>query len=249
LPFPSPMRSGDPRRAHTIRPGSRELMQRVASGDLDSDAMPFMSVREMDVGLASCRVARISFTGELGYEIYVPAVYARPVYDRLVEAGQAFGIRPFGTRALVSMGMEKSFGIWSREFTPDYTPVMCGMDRWVDYDKAEFIGREATLRDRDAEPPHRLVALEIDSIDADNLARKRAKDIEGYYIGGFICLACALGLPFLGYIIGLSEPREFSAIFYSIGGSGILVGLIGITLIFFARFLDKSRNAAKDEDR
>jgi dimethylglycine dehydrogenase len=168
-------------------PGSRELMQRVASGDLDSDAMPFMSVREMDVGLASCRVARISFTGELGYEIYVPAVYARPVYDRLVEAGQAFGIRPFGTRALVSMGMEKSFGIWSREFTPDYTPVMCGMDRWVDYDKAEFIGREATLRDRDAEPPHRLVALEIDSIDADAWGYEPiwcADDYAGYVTSG-----------------------------------------------------------------
>jgi len=87
--------------------------------------------------------------------------------------------------------------------------------------------------------------MPIDSNDAGSFARKRNKDIEGYYIGGFICLACALGLPFLGYIIGLSEPGEFYAIFYSIGGSGILVGLIGITLIFFARFLDKRRKAEK----
>jgi dimethylglycine dehydrogenase len=148
-------------------PRSRELTQLVASGNLDNEAMPFMSVREMDVGLAPCRVARISFTGELGYEIYVPTVYAGPVYDGLVEAGKKFGLRPFGTRALVSMGMEKSFGIWSREFTPDYTPVMCRMDRWVDYDKADFIGREAALADRNAEHEHRLVALEIDSVDAD----------------------------------------------------------------------------------
>lgn len=148
-------------------PYSRELMQGVASGDLDTEAMPFMSVREMDVGLAPCRVARISFTGELGYEIYVPIIYAGPVYDALTEAGAKFGIRPFGIRALVSMGMEKSFGIWSREFTPDYTPVMCGMDRWVDYDKPDFIGREAALADRDAEHEHRLVGMEIDSIDAD----------------------------------------------------------------------------------
>jgi dimethylglycine dehydrogenase len=142
-------------------------MKIVASGDLENESMPFMSVRTIDVGLASCRVARLSFTGELGYEIYVPTVYAGRIYDSLLEAGQKFGIRPFGIRALVSMGMEKSFGIWSREFTPDYTPVMCGMDRWVDYDKADFVGREAALADRGAEHEHKLVALEIDSIDAD----------------------------------------------------------------------------------
>jgi dimethylglycine dehydrogenase len=148
-------------------PRSRELMKKVAVGDLENESMPFMSVRSMDVNSAPCRVARLSFTGELGYEIYVPTVYAGPIYDCLLESGKQFGIRPFGIRALVSMGMEKSFGIWSREFTPDYTPVMCGMDRWVDYDKAEFIGREAVLADREAEPEHRLVALEIDSTDAD----------------------------------------------------------------------------------
>ena len=63
--------------------------------------------------------------------------------------------------------MEKSFGIWSREFSPDYTPAMCGLDRFIDYGKADFIGREAALADREAEQKHRLVALEIDSSDAD----------------------------------------------------------------------------------
>ena len=148
-------------------PQSRELMQLVASGDLDKDSMPFMSVRSMDVGFAPCQVARISFTGELGYEIYLPTVYALALYDYLLEAGKKFAIRPFGIRALVSMGMEKSFGIWSREYSPDYTPAMCGFDRFVDYGKADFIGREAALVDRDATLEHRLVALEIDSTDAD----------------------------------------------------------------------------------
>jgi len=148
-------------------PQSRELMNLVASGDFDNDSMPFMSVRSMDVGFAPCRVARLSFTGELGYEIYVPTVYALALYDYLLEVGDRFEIRPFGIRALVSMGMEKSFGIWSREFSPDYTPAMCGFDRWVDYGKADFVGREAALADREAELPHRLVALEIDSEDAD----------------------------------------------------------------------------------
>ena len=148
-------------------PASRELMQSAANGDFDTAAMPFMSVRTMNVGLTEAQVARVSFTGELGYEVYVPATYAGAVYDRLVEAGQKFDIRPFGNRALVSMGMEKSFGVWSREFTPDYTPAMCGMDRWIDYAKADFVGREAALADRDREPEHRLVALEIHAGEAD----------------------------------------------------------------------------------
>ena len=73
----------------------------------------------------------------------------------------------FGIRALVSLGMEKSFGIWSREFSPDYTPAMCGMDRFIDYGKTDFGGREAALVDREAEHEHKLVALEIESNNAD----------------------------------------------------------------------------------
>ncbi len=148
-------------------PQSRDLLSLVASGDISKESMPFMSVRPMNVGIAPCLVARLSFTGELGYEIYVPTVYARAIYDQLLEAGAKFGIRPFGIRALVSMGMEKSFGIWSREFSPDYTPAMCGFDRFVDYGKTDFVGREAALADREAKQPHKLVALEIDSGDAD----------------------------------------------------------------------------------
>ena len=148
-------------------PQSRELMKSVASGDLENESMPFMSVRDMDVGIAPCRVARLSFTGELGYEIYVPRAHAGPLYDNLLEVGDRFGIRPFGIRALLSLGMEKGFGIWSREFSPDYTPAMCGMDRFIDYEKADFIGREAALVDRETKHEYRLVSLEIDSSDAD----------------------------------------------------------------------------------
>ncbi|MCZ6862136.1 MAG: FAD-dependent oxidoreductase [Alphaproteobacteria bacterium] len=148
-------------------PRSRELMGRVASGDVDNESMPFMAVRNMDVGIAPCQVARLSFTGELGYEFYVPNIYAHALYDTLIDVGGDYGIRPFGIRALLSLGMEKSFGIWSREFTPDYTPTMCGFDRFINYDKDDFIGREAALKDRESTPEHKLVALEIDSKDAD----------------------------------------------------------------------------------
>jgi len=148
-------------------PESRALLSLVASANVDNDSMPFMSAQSVHVGIAPCLIARLSFTGELGYEIYVPTVYARALYDRLLEVGDKFGIRAFGIRALVSLGKEKSFGIWSREFTPDYTPAMCGLDRFIDYGKADFIGRVAALADRDGEHDHKLVTLEIDSSDAD----------------------------------------------------------------------------------
>jgi dimethylglycine dehydrogenase len=160
-------RSNDMSAIAIAGPESRALLGSLTDGDVDNDSMPFMSVRSMDVGIAPCRVARISFTGELGYEIYVPTIYARSLYDSMVDAGEEYGIRPFGIRALLSLGMEKGFGIWSREFTPEYTPAMCGFDRFVDYGKGDFVGREAALADRDAEHVHKLVGLEIDSKDAD----------------------------------------------------------------------------------
>lgn len=183
-------------------PASRELMQSVADGDFDNTAMPFMSVRAMDVGLAEAQVARVSFTGELGYEIYVPATFAGGVYDRLLEAGQRFDIRPFGNRALVSMGMEKSFGVWSREFTPDYTPVMCGLDRWIDYGKAGFVGREAALADRFEAPEHRLVALEVDAGEADAWGYEPIwldQDYAGYVTSGAYGHRVGMSLA-LGYV-------------------------------------------------
>lgn len=148
-------------------PASRELMNVAASGDVSRESMPFMSVRSMDVGIVPCQVARLSFTGELGFEMYCPSAYAHSLYDHLFDIGAQFGIRPFGIRALVSMGMEKGFGIWSREFSPDYTPSMSGFDRFIDYEKADFIGREAALADRDATPEHQLVPMQIDAADAD----------------------------------------------------------------------------------
>ena len=175
----------------------------------------FMTVRRMDVGIAPCLVARLSFTGELGFEIYVPPSYARGLYDLLMDEGAKFGIRPFGTRALVSLGMEKSFGNLVEEFTPDYTPVMCGMDRWVAYDKPGFIGREAALKDRKAEHDHKLVALEIDSTDADAWGYEpvwHQDEYAGYVTSGTYghTVKKSLALAYLGTPFLESVDEEFS---------------------------------------
>ena len=148
-------------------PNSRALLEQLSTAEIPNEAFRFMSVREMDVGFAPAIVGRLSVTGELGYEIYVPAQYQLGLYDRLLDAGEALGLRQFGTHALNSLRLEKSFGIWSREFSRDYTPAMSGLSRFVAYGKPEFIGRDAALRDHQAVPVQRLVTLEIDADDSD----------------------------------------------------------------------------------
>ncbi|MGH6895563.1 MAG: GcvT family protein [Geminicoccaceae bacterium] len=148
-------------------PRSRELVARVAGEDIAADALPFFSIRRMDIGCAPALVARVSFTGELGFEIYVDAAYELAVYDALVQAGEDLGLVHFGGRALNALRLEKSFGAWLREYTPDCTPQQAGLARFIDFEKGDFVGREAALRQRDQEPSHRLVTLVVDAADAD----------------------------------------------------------------------------------
>ena len=145
-------------------PRSRAILESLVGAPVE---LPFMGVRSLDVGGLPATVARLSVTGEHGYEIYVPAAYQRTLHERLHAAGDGEGLRDFGMYALNSLRLEKAFGIWSREFSPDYTPRMTGLDRFIDFSKGDFIGREAALADAERTPQRRLVALEIDSRDAD----------------------------------------------------------------------------------
>ncbi|MEM9199955.1 MAG: aminomethyltransferase family protein, partial [Pseudomonadota bacterium] len=146
-------------------PKSRDVLQALTHEDLST--LSFMGCRPMDVGLLRARVGRLSVTGELGYEINVPAAGHIALRRMLLEAGRDAGIREIGFYALNSLRLEKSFGIWSAEFTQDRTPAMTGMDRWIDWDKPAFTGRDAVLATRNSIPPQRLVTIAIDATDAD----------------------------------------------------------------------------------
>jgi len=150
-----------------IGPRSRELLASLSSDDVSTPAFPFMSVRVMEVGAVPATVARLSITGELGYEIYVPAVFGRCLGETVNRAAKDLGACNIGLYALNSLRLEKSYGIWSREFTSDYTPRMCGLWKIVDYEKDKFIGKAAAMEDRDHKSAHELVTLEIDAVDAD----------------------------------------------------------------------------------
>jgi dimethylglycine dehydrogenase len=148
-------------------PSSRALLQELTRADLSSAAFPFLSFRQIDIGMIPALVGRITFTGDLGYEIWVTAEYQRALYDLITAAGPAYGLRHFGGRALNAMRIEKSFGTWAREYRPIYGPYEAGLGRFVDLKKDAFVGRAAALDEKGSGGRLRLVTFALDAIDAD----------------------------------------------------------------------------------
>jgi dimethylglycine dehydrogenase len=109
----------------------------------------------------------VSFTGELGYEIWVTGDYQRALYESLLAAGRAFGLRQFGGRALNALRIEKNFGTWAREYRPIYGPYEAALGRFVDTSKEDFIGRSAALEEKRGGGALRLVGFDVDATDAD----------------------------------------------------------------------------------
>jgi dimethylglycine dehydrogenase len=148
-------------------PKSRELLQRLVRDELSSNMTPFRSFRRMDVGMVPALVGRVSFTGDLGYEIWVTSEYQRALYRLLTEAGKDLGLRHFGGRALNAMRLEKSFGSWSREYRPIYGPHEAGLSAFVSLKKENFIGRSAALEEKESGGKLRLCTFKVDAKDAD----------------------------------------------------------------------------------
>src|SRR3954462_4864963 len=121
-------------------PHARDVLARVTDADLSTPAFRFMDFRRMDLGMIPALVGRISYSGELGYELWTAPEYQQALYDRLMTAGAGLGIRPFGFRALMSLRLEKSYGTWFREYRPIYTPAEGGITRYIKLDH-DFLGR------------------------------------------------------------------------------------------------------------
>jgi len=148
-------------------PRSREVLQALTDHDCSHKAFRFFRHQELRVGMAPIRAFRLSYVGELGYELHHPIEYQRYLYDLLMEAGAQFQIVDWGYRALDSMRLEKAYRLWGVDRTADWTPLEAGMDRFVALDKGDFIGRDALLRQRDEGVPHKLACLVVDADGAD----------------------------------------------------------------------------------
>jgi len=148
-------------------PKARAVFEKLVDEDVSKDKFRFMDFRRMAVAGAPCMVNRITYTGDLGYEIWMEPVYQRKVYLALLAAGEEFGIVDFGMRALLSMRLEKNFPTWFRELRPIYGPFEGGLERFVKLSKADFIGRDAAEREKADGPKLMRVSFEIDAGDAD----------------------------------------------------------------------------------
>ena len=143
-------------------PNARSLLQSLCPDDLSHEAFPFAQSREIELGYALVRAARITYVGELGWELYIPTEFTAGVYDTIVAAGAPFGLAHAGYHALDSLRIEKAYRHWGHDITDEDTPLEAGLGFAVKFDKpGGFIGRDALLRDREAGPAKRLLQFRL----------------------------------------------------------------------------------------
>ena len=138
-------------------PRSRELLARITRAPVNGESFRFMDIRRLPLGLADALVGRVSYTGDLGYEIWCSTDTQRHLFTALQEAGKDLGLRLFGSRALNALRLEKSYGSWAREYRPLYGPLEAGFERFVALDKAaDFIGKQGAIAERETGGVRRL---------------------------------------------------------------------------------------------
>ena len=166
-------------------PKSRNLLQKLVRENISNENFKFRDVREMFVAGVPAIVNRISFTGELGYEVYVVPHFQLKLYEEMEVAGKEFNLKPFGARALMSMRLEKNWGAWTLDFRPDFTAKESGLDFFIDWNK-DFIGKESAKKDNSKLKLTPLI-IETDDIDVTNneAVVKDGKSIGYITSGGF----------------------------------------------------------------
>jgi len=147
-------------------PRSRDLLARICRDDVSASALRFRDIRRTFVAGVPALLARISFSGELGYEIYVAPPYLLRLAEAVEEAGSDLGLRWYGARALMSLRLEKGWGAWTLDYRPDFTAAESGLDAFIAWDK-DFVGKAAAQAERGNGPARRLVTLTIETDDID----------------------------------------------------------------------------------
>jgi dimethylglycine dehydrogenase len=151
-------------------PNARKVLEKLCDEDVSAEAFRFMDYREMAVAGAPCMVNRLTYTGDLGYEIWMAPTYERKVYEGIKQAGKEFDIIDFGMRSLLSMRLEKNFPTWFAELRPIYGPYEAGMDRFIKLSKDNFIGKEAATKEYETGPKLTRVSFIVEAGDADVIA-------------------------------------------------------------------------------
>jgi dimethylglycine dehydrogenase len=167
-------------------PKAAEVLQSCTTVNVAE--IKFLDVIEIMVGSTACLVQQVSYTGDHGFELYCDPMAQRTLWDRLWEAGKPHGMTPFGMRAMMSLRLDRFFGSWLSEFSPDYTAAETGLDRFISFRKpVDFIGRSAAEAERLTPPERQLVIFEVDALDADVVA------YEPVFINGTVQGFCTSG--------------------------------------------------------
>ena len=182
-------------------PRSREVLARVTRDDVSAEAFRFRDIRRSFVGGVPAILSRISFSGELGYEIYVAPQFLLRLAESLEEAGADYGLRWYGARALMSLRLEKGWGAWTLDYRPDFTAAESGLDAFIQWDK-DFVGKEAALAERETGPAKKLVTMVVEARDIDvcnDEAILREGEAVGYVSSGGYAHHVAKSVA-LGYV-------------------------------------------------
>jgi dimethylglycine dehydrogenase len=191
-------------------PNARKVLEKVADQDVSGENFKFMAIAEMTIGMAPALVGRVSYTGDLGYEIWCEPEYQCHIYDQLMAAGEAYNIRLFGNRALNSLRLEKSYGSWAREYRPSYSPKECGLNRFVAMKKeADFIGKAALVAG--GENPMRLCTFIVDAKDADTIGDEAIflnGKVQGWVTSGGYAHAAGHSVALAYVPVGVADEIE-----------------------------------------
>ncbi|CAH3156069.1 unnamed protein product [Porites lobata] len=148
-------------------PYSRDVLSKLTSTDMSNSGFKFLTIKDIDIAGLPVLAMRISYTGELGWELYHKNEYTAELYEALLKAGEEFGIGDFGTYAMTSLRVEKGFRSWGLEMNMDTTPLEAGLDFFIKFDKGDFIGRENLLKHKENGIKKKLCMLTVETTDVD----------------------------------------------------------------------------------
>ena len=164
-------------------PKSRELLERVSDHDFSNEAFPWLSAQEIEIDDCRITAMRVNYVGELGWELHHELNDQNKIFDKLFENGSDLGLKPFGIRAMDSMRFEKSYRMVGTELSIEYSAFESSMDRFIQTDKENFLGKESLLAWQKKNNQSRLVTLEVDEIKDADVLGNNAVTIEGQLIG------------------------------------------------------------------
>ena len=202
--------SNESSRLHGIAisgPNARELLSRITRDDVSAEGLKFRDIRRTFVAGVPAILARLSFSGELGFEIYVAPEYQLKLFETMIEAGDDLDLKLYGARTLMSLRLEKNWGVWTLDFRPDFTPAESGLDSFIDWDK-EFIGKQSAMEERARGPQKCLVSMTVETQDIDvsnDEAILKDGECVGYVTSGGYAhtIGCSMAM---GYVpVGLAK--------------------------------------------